>query len=108
MQIQVADEAADDGGLLRVLLAEVRAAWLHDVEELQADGGDAAEVAGARRALGAGLADVDPGREAGGIQLVDGRREHHVDAFRVGDREIALLVARIHGEVALRGRTARD
>ena len=43
---------------------------LDDVEQLHADGRDAAEVAGARRALGAGFVDVDPGAEAGGIHLV--------------------------------------
>ena len=59
-EVQVAHDAADHDRLLRVLLAEVRARGADDVEELQAHGRDAAEVAGARVALGTGVLDVDP------------------------------------------------
>ena len=45
VEVEVADHPPDDLDLLRVLLAEVRAARADDVEELQADGRDAAEVA---------------------------------------------------------------
>src|SRR3954464_5992029 len=45
--VEVADEAAYDGGLLGVLLAEVRRVRLRHVEELADDGRDALEVAGA-------------------------------------------------------------
>ena len=43
--------------------------------------------------------DVDPGAEAGGIHLVGARREQHVDAFLLRDLRVALLVARVRGEV---------
>ena len=46
IEIEVAHHPPDDGDLLRVLLAEVGAARPDDVEELEAHGGDAAEVAG--------------------------------------------------------------
>ena len=46
VEVQVAHHPADDRDLLGVLLAEVRAARPDDVEELEADRRDAAEVAG--------------------------------------------------------------
>ena len=49
LEVEVADHPADDLDLLRVLLAEVGASRADDVEELQADGRDGAEVAGAER-----------------------------------------------------------
>ena len=50
-QVEVAHEAADDGELLRVLLAEEEHVRLHDAEQLGDDDGDAVEVARARGAL---------------------------------------------------------
>ena len=88
-----------DGRLLRVLLAEVRALGLDDVEELEADGRDGAEVTGASGAFGTRVLDVDPGTEAGGIDLGRARCEQDVDAFLLCDLGIARLVARIRGEV---------
>ena len=97
--VEVADEPADHRDLLRVLLAEVRALGPDDVEELEADGRDAAEVPGPRFALRAGLLRLDPGREAVGIELGCVRREDDVDAVLLRDREVARLVARVRGEV---------
>ena len=94
----------DDGDLLRVLLAEVRALGAHDVEELQADGRDAAEVARAERALSAArrALDVDPRAEAGRVDLRD------APARRAGRRPpprrsaaSRLLVPRVRGEVGV-------
>ena len=63
--VEVADELLDDRDLLRVLLAEPRDLRADEVEELEADGGDAAEVAGTVRALEpfGGAAGLDPRRE---------------------------------------------
>ena len=97
------NQAPNDGELLRVLLSEVRELRPDDVEELQADGRDAAEVAGPVRALEASrqLLDLDPGLEAGRVDLVRLRREEDVDS-RVGrDRRVALLVAGIRVEVCI-------
>src|SRR5207248_6172916 len=93
--VQVADETSDHGELLRVLLAEVGTLRPDEVEQLQADGGDAAEVAGPGRALGSGLAGIDPGGEARWVELLGRRREHDVDSFRRRDLEVALLVTRV-------------
>ena len=72
--------------LLGVLLAEVRAVGADDDEELQADGGDAAEVPGPEAALEhlRELLDVDPGREARRVHLLRGRREDDVHARFLG------------------------
>ena len=48
------------------------------------------------------LLDVDPGLEAGRIELVVVRREEDVDAGVLGDARVALLVARVLGEVLAR------
>lgn len=68
--VEVADHAADDDGLLDVLLAEVDAVGLDDVEQLGAHGGDAAEEDGSRRAL----------------ELVGQRRDGHEAAVAVDVR----------------------
>src|SRR5262245_5491103 len=56
VEIEVANHPPQDCGLLRVLLAEVRALRADDVEQLQANGRDAAEVSGPRGALATGVA----------------------------------------------------
>ena len=99
--VQVADEPPDHGDLLRILLAEVRALRVNEVEQLQADRGDTAEVAGTGCAFGSHLAGIDPGGEARRIELVGGRREHDVDSFGLSDLDVARLVARIRVEVRL-------
>ena len=99
--VQVVDELHDKRGLLRVLLAEVRPCRPDDVEELQADGGDAAEVAGTEHALEPlrEPLDVDPGRIASGYSSSTDGREQHVDALALGDGRVARLVARVGGEI---------
>ena len=102
LEVQVADELLDDRDLLGVLAAEVRDVGPDDREELQADGRDAAEVAGPclalepdRSALG-----LDPGREPGRIELLGRRREEEVDTRGLGRALVGGEVARVGGEVA--------
>ena len=108
--VEVADHAPDHRQLLGVLLAEVGDLGLDRVEELGDDGGDAAEVPGAapRRVavehLGQAL-DLDRGREALGIDLLDRGRVDVVDAGLGGEPRVALLVARVAVEVLARRRT---
>ena len=66
--MEVAHQLADDGELLRVLLAEHREVGLHEVEELRHHRGDAAEVPRAQLALEAarGAARFDEGGVPGG------------------------------------------
>ena len=45
------------------------------------------------------LLDVDPGLEAGRVDLLRGGREEDVDARLLGQRRVALLVARVGSEV---------
>ena len=73
-----------------------------DVEELQTDRRDGAEVARAVRALerGAELLDLDPGLEAGGYTSAALGSEEDVDAGLAGDVRVARLVARVAVEVA--------
>jgi hypothetical protein len=52
----------------------------NDVEQLQADGRDAAEVAWSRGALATRVADLDPRVETLRIHLLGRRCEHEVDA----------------------------
>jgi len=85
--------------LLRVLLAEVRALGPDEVEQLQADRRDPAEVTGSRLPLGSSLVGLDPGGEARRIQLV--RREDDVDSLGLGELEIARLVPGIRVEIRL-------
>jgi hypothetical protein len=60
--VQIGHEAANDGQLLSVFLAEVRAIWLHDLEKLHDDRGDAREVPGPILAAQAIGEPVDPKR----------------------------------------------
>ena len=50
--------------------------------------------------------DLDGGREAVGVDLLDRRGEQHVDARGLGERGVARLVARVGGEILARRRTA--
>ena len=74
---QVAHHPLDHCDLLRVLLAEVGAGGPDEVEELQTDGGDTAEVAGPVLALEdrADLLDVHPGLEPIRVDLFRCRSE---------------------------------
>ena len=82
LEIEIADEPPDHGDLLRVLLPEVGALRADDVEELQANRRDAAEVAGAVVALEPARdpLHVDPGLEAGRVDLLRRGREEDVGA----------------------------
>src|SRR5207244_10499142 len=63
LEVEIAHHPADDRRLLRVLLTEVGPVRASDVEQLQADRRDGAEVARPVLALEAAreLLDVDPG-----------------------------------------------
>ncbi len=69
---------------------------MDEVDELQADGRDSAEVAGPVLAFedAAELLDLDPGLEARRVDLLGGGGEEDVDAFLLGEARVALLVAR--------------
>ena len=97
--VEVADELLDDSDLLRILPAEPRDLRADEVEELEADGGDAAEVVGAVRALEPfrRATGLDPRRESAGIHLGGGRGEHDVNSMLCSERLIAVEVPRIRG-----------
>ena len=103
----------DHRHLLRVLAAEVRAVRLDDAEQLGAHRRHAHGSGRARRSLqhGRQRAGVDPGVEAGRVELVGRRREEQVDADGLGAVGVRRLVARIAGQVfrgaELRGLTNR-
>src|SRR5262249_49166638 len=94
LEVQVADELSQDGELLRVLEAEVRAPRADDVEELQADGRNTAEVTRSRLPLERlrELLDVDPGLEPRRIEVVRAGREEEVDSCVLRDSRVGLLV----------------
>src|SRR5207237_695002 len=98
---EIADDPLDDRRLLGILLAEVSALGVDEVEELQANGGDGAEVTGAVHTFedGAEVLDLDPGLEAWRVDLFGGRDEENVDAFLLGKPGVALLVAGIAVEI---------
>ena len=106
---EIANQLPDHLGLLRVLAAEERLVGPDDLEQLEDDGRDAPEVAGSELALEsrAELGDVHPGLEARRVHLLGPRDEHDVDVFDAlillgvspQELEVALLVARIRGEV---------
>ena len=81
--------------LLQALARENPDLRADEVEQLQADGRDAAEVTRARIRLAARHVHVDPGREAFRIHRLRARREEDVDAGRPCKSCVALLVTRI-------------
>ena len=87
------DHAPDHHRLLGVLLAEEGEVGADRVEELRDDRGDAAEVLGpapggvAVEDLGQPAADLDRGREARRVDLVDVGRVDEVDARALGELE---------------------
>ena len=107
--VEVADELLHDSDLLRVLLAEPRDLRADEVEQLQADGRDAAEVAGPVRALEPvrRARRLDPRREPVRVHLGGGRREDDVDAVLGGERGVAVEVARVRAEVGALGELRR-
>ena len=100
-RFEVADELLHDRDLLGVLAAEERELRPDEVEELQADGRDAAEVAGPGVALEphGGAGRLDPRREPRRVHLLGRRREDDVDAVLGGERRVALEVARVRVEI---------
>ena len=99
--VQVAHEPADDGGLLRVLPAEVGAVRADQVEQLQADRCDAAKVAGPILALEdrAEPLDVDLRLVAVRVELLHARGEEDVDACSLGELGVVHLVPWVAGKV---------
>src|SRR5262249_24006247 len=92
---------SNDRYLLGILLTEERDVGLHDVEELDANGGDAVEVAGSELAFKAERDSLcnQRRRVAWRIHLFDRRNEEGVDARRSPDVGIARLVTRIPSKV---------
>ena len=100
-EVEVPGHASDDNQLLGVLLAEIGAVGLDDVEELGNNGGDADEVAGPRGAfveIGDG-AGVDPGVGAGAVHLLRGWGEDEADAGLVEHLEVTVEVTGVGCEV---------
>ena len=101
--VEVGHEPPDDGELLRVLLAEIRAMRLHHLKQLQHDRRDAAEVAGpefSTQMVGE-PADVDAHSGGCGIHLGRRRRKHDVDAELAAERQVGLERARIARQIVL-------
>jgi hypothetical protein len=101
LQVQIGDQAFEDRGLLRVLLAEVGPVRPDDVEELEADRRHSAEVpgTGAPFQLIREAFDLHPGPEALRIHLLGGRDEQVVDPRGLRERGVGLFVARVALEV---------
>ena len=101
VEVQVAHHLLQHGHLLSVLAPEPCELRADEVEELHAHGGDAAEVARSGCAFEAerDALRLDPGREAGRVQLGVSRREQEVDAGRLRDRGVVLEVARVRREI---------
>ena len=93
----------DQRQLLVVLLAEVRAAGPHQVEELGHDGEHAGEVPGPDRALEhvaeRARARRRPGPSAVRVHVRDAGRPDQVDAVALAQREVGVERARVAGEV---------
>src|SRR5690606_19138057 len=101
-EVEVADHATDDGELLVVLFAEIGAVGGRGGEELGADGGHAAEMAGpevAAKTFGKPF-DLDEGAGLLGVHLFGGGSEEPVDAGFLAGGEIFVEAARIVCEVA--------
>ena len=101
VDVQVADQPAHDGELLRILLPEECHVGRDDVEELRADGRHAPEVSRApgpfeilRRAI-----DLHPRRVAIRVELVNARREAEIDAGAGRQTFVVCFVAGVAGEI---------
>ena len=107
-EVQVADHALDDGGLLPVLRAEHRDVGQDDVEELGNDSSHAAKVSRTRTTfhLARQLFLDDPRAEpiavAGRIHLGIGRDENDVHARLTAEQGVLPQVARVFAEIFLR------
>ncbi len=101
VEVEITNEAADDGDLLVVLFAEDGVVALDEVEELGDDGADAVEVAGAAGAaegLGeAGFEKLDAAVRR--VEVLGFRGEDHVCAVVAAEAEIFDEGARIFGEI---------
>ena len=99
--MQVGDHPPQHVDLLRVLLPVEGEVGSDDREELEADGRDAAEMAGSVLAFEdrSELEHVDPGLVAGRVHLADRRREDDVDPGLARELEIPRLVARVAVQV---------
>src|SRR4029079_15495078 len=101
IEVQIPDRLPDHRDLLRILLAEVCDVGFDDVEEFEADGGDAVEVAGPEVPLETerGPLHDDGGGIPGGVDLVDRGEEDRVDSRGCGYLEVARFLARIGRKV---------
>jgi hypothetical protein len=108
LEVQVLDHPAHDDGLLGVLLAEIGGVRTAQVEQLQDDRGDAAEVIrpGAAAEETAQPGDLDVGGVPLRVHLLDGRQEQHVDVDAPGHLLVRVDVAGIATQVLV-GRELR-
>ena len=100
-QGEVVGEPAHDRELLVVLLPEVRVTGPDDPEELGDDRGDTGEVRGPTRPFEplAGSGNRDGGANRGRVHLVDARVEHQVGTRSASERQVAVQIPRVGGEV---------
>ena len=108
--MEVGDHPAEHLDLLRVLPAEEDEIGADDREELEADRGDAPEVAGSALAFEhrAEIDHLDPRLVPGRIHLVRGWGEDDVDAGRSRLLDIARLVAWVAVQVGGLAELGRD
>ena len=100
-EVEVSGHASDYDELLGVLLAEVGAVGLDDVEELGDDGGHADEMAGPRDPfveVGDG-AGVDLSFGAGAVHFLGGGGENEGNARFFKHAEVTVKVTGVGGEV---------
>ena len=102
--MQIFRHAANHQALLVVLLAEHRHIGGNQLEQLEHDGGDAAEVSRPEPALqGRGdLRRLDEGRESRRVHLLGRRREYQIDTAPRQRLEVRLPSARILLQILLR------
>lgn len=99
---KVLDHALDDDSLLDILLAKVDAVRLDDVEELHADGGDAAEEGRPAGALEDLCHRRDGDKAALAVDLLTGEaRRVHLGCWRRKNGRYAAEVCSIVGELAV-------
>ena len=104
VEVEVFHQTADDLDLLKILLPKVGEVGLHQIEQFQHNGGDAAEMAGPRGAFeGRGeLARLDKGVESRRVDVLLTRSKNPIDVESAEGLGVFLEVARIAGKILAR------
>src|SRR5947209_1113495 len=107
--MEIRDEPLDYAELLIVLLAEVSAIRMDDLEQFCANGSHSAEVARALRPLPPlrNASNLDHSRAADRVDCRSGRREECVDTCLLRQFGVAFLLARISVEIFVRAELGR-